>query len=142
MQIKAVCGILPGMNETPFKIIFWTNETNIYTATWRSRCCQLHRLARLNTSAWRYISWRQIWYICLTVVIFWICLRFRNVEMKYLKKAGICTPKYTASHWTYSTLVNIFSVYFFIEISLLLRFFWLLVCILVFVNKTKFVKVF
>ena len=59
---------LPGMDETPFKIIFWISETKIYTTNRRSRCCQLHRLARLNTSARRYISWAQIWNICLTVV--------------------------------------------------------------------------
>ena len=39
----AVCGILPEMNETPFKIIFRINAT-----TSRSRCCQLHRFARLR----------------------------------------------------------------------------------------------
>ena len=48
------------MNETPFKIIFWINETSIYTATLRSRCYQLHRLARLDPIARRYISWREI----------------------------------------------------------------------------------
>ena len=31
--IKAVCGILPQINETPFKIFFWINETSIYTTT-------------------------------------------------------------------------------------------------------------
>ena len=35
-----------------------------------------------------HISWRQIWYICLTVVIFWICLRFRNVGKKYVRKTS------------------------------------------------------
>ena len=83
-------------NETPFKTVFWINETKIYTTTWRSRCCQLHRVGRLNTAARRYISSRQIWNICLTMVIFWICLRFRNVEIEYLRKMGICIPKYTA----------------------------------------------
>ena len=62
-QIKAACGLLPEMNETLFEIFFRINETNIYTATWRSRSSQLHRLARLNASAKRYISWRQIWYM-------------------------------------------------------------------------------
>ena len=81
---------------SPFKTFLWINETNIYTTSWRSRCSQSYRLARLNTSTRRYISWRQIWYICFTVVIFWICLRFRNVETKYLRKIGICIPKYTA----------------------------------------------
>ena len=76
------------------KYFFLINETNIYTTAWRWRCGQLHRLARLNTRVRRYISWRQIWYVCLTVVI---CLRFRNVEIiKYLRKIGICIPKYTA----------------------------------------------
>ena len=32
------------------------------------------------------LACRQIWYICLTVVIFGVCLRFRNVEIKYLRK--------------------------------------------------------
>ena len=103
-QIKAACRLLPGVNETLFKIFFWINETNIYTTTWSSRCSQSQRFARLNTSASRYISWRQIWYICLTVVIFWLCLRFRNVEIKYLRKIGVCIPKYTTLHWTYSAL--------------------------------------
>ena len=75
---------------------FWINETNIYTTTWWSRCSQLHRLTRLNPSARRYILWRQIWYICVTAVIFWIFLRFRDVEIKYLRKISICIPKYTA----------------------------------------------
>ena len=43
---------------TPFKIILWINETSIYATSWRSRCYQLHRLARLNTRARRYISRR------------------------------------------------------------------------------------
>ena len=72
---------------------FLINETKICTVTWRSRCCQLHSLARLNTSYRRYISWRQFWDICLIVVIFWICLRFRNVEIKYLRKMGISLKK-------------------------------------------------
>ena len=32
-KIKAACGLLLEMNETLFKIIFWINETNIYTTT-------------------------------------------------------------------------------------------------------------
>ena len=32
-------------------------------------CCQLQRLARLNTSAERYTAWRQNWNIFLIVVI-------------------------------------------------------------------------
>ena len=31
MQTKVVSGLLPEMNETPFEIIFWINETKIYT---------------------------------------------------------------------------------------------------------------
>ena len=31
--MKAACGLLPEMNEIPFKIIFWINETNIYMTT-------------------------------------------------------------------------------------------------------------
>ena len=95
-QFKAVFGILPEMNETPFKIIFWINQTNIYTTTWRYRCCQLHRPAHLNTNAKRFISWRQIRHICLTLEIFWKCFRFRNVKRKYIRKIGIRIPKYTA----------------------------------------------
>ena len=78
------------------KYFFWINEANIYRKTWRSRHSQLHRLTRLNTSTRSHVSWRQIWYICLTVLIFWICLRFRNVEVKYLRKISICIPKYNA----------------------------------------------
>ena len=37
---------------------------------WMCRCCQLHRLACLNTSARRCIAWRWNWNICHTVVIF------------------------------------------------------------------------
>ena len=29
--IKASWEVLPGMNQKPFKIIFWINETKIYT---------------------------------------------------------------------------------------------------------------
>ena len=114
------------MNETPYKIIFWINETKIYATTWRSRLCRLDRLARLNTSARRYISWRQIWYICLTVVIFWVCLRFRNVEMKDLRKMGICIQKNTACHWTFYALQDWKRYFrwicFCLEIGLLFRF--------------------
>ena len=53
-ESKAACG------QTPFKIFFWINETNIYTTIGRSRYSQLHRLERLNTSASRYISWKKI----------------------------------------------------------------------------------
>ena len=103
-KFKAACGLFSEMNETSFKIFFWINETKIYTTTWRSRCCQLHSLALLNTSAGKYISWRQFCNICLTVVIFWICLRLRNTEIKYLRKVGICIPNCTAKDWTYSAL--------------------------------------
>ena len=92
------------MDETSFTIIFWINESEIYTATWRSMCCQLLSLSRLNISAKRYISWRQIWNISLTVVIYWICLRFTNIEIKYLRMMGICIPKYTAERWNYFVL--------------------------------------
>ena len=34
--------------------------------------------------------------ICLAVVIFCTCLRFRNIEIKYLREIGICIPKYIA----------------------------------------------
>ena len=78
------------------KYLFLISETKIYTTTWRSRCCQLHRVESLNISARRYISCRQIWNICLTVVTFWVYLRFRIVEIEYLRKMGICIPKYTA----------------------------------------------
>ena len=67
------------------------------------KCCQLHRLARLKTSTRRYI-WRQNWNICLTVAVFWICLRLRNIEGKCLRKMGSCILKYTVQHWTYSRL--------------------------------------
>ena len=121
-QIRAVCGILPEMNETPFKIFFffWTNETSIYTTTWRSRCCQLHRLARLNTNARRYISWRRNWYIYLTVVIFWICLRFSEMSQKdrHFDSKIHCL---TLDLFCTAVLGTIFfSVNFFLEISLLI----------------------
>ena len=31
--MKAACGLSTEMNETPFRIFFWINETNIYTTT-------------------------------------------------------------------------------------------------------------
>ena len=45
-------------------------QTKIYTKSeGLARFCQLHRLARLNTSVRRYIARRQNWNICLTVVM-------------------------------------------------------------------------
>ena len=119
---------LPDMYETPFKIIFWINKTSIYTTTWRTRCSQKHRLACLNTSARRYISWKHIWYICLTVVIFWICLRFRNVgknmsERRVLNSKIHCLTLDLLCATVSRTIF--FSVYFFLEISLFFRFFGL-----------------
>ena len=68
---------------------------NLYNI-WRFKCCQLYRFAVLGTSRRRYISLRQNWNICLIVVIFWICLRFRNIEIKYLGKMDIWIPKDSA----------------------------------------------
>ena len=31
-------------------------------------------------------------------------LKFRNIEIIYLRKMGICILKYTAQHWTYCAL--------------------------------------
>ena len=91
-QIKTAWDIfLDKLDKNPYKI-------------WRFRCCRLHRLACLNTSARRYIAWRQNSNICLTVVIIWICLGFRNIGIRYFRKMGICIPKYTAEQWEYSAL--------------------------------------
>ena len=78
-------------------------DQNLYKI-WSSRCCQLHRLAHPSTSTRRYTAWRQNWNICLTMVKLWLCLRFKNTEVKYLRKRGICIPKYIAEHLTYSAL--------------------------------------
>ena len=51
------------------------------------------------------------WDTCLTVVI-QICLKFRNIRIKYFRKMGICIPKYTAEHWTYSAM-QYWELYFF-----------------------------
>ena len=42
----------------------------------------IDRSARLNTSARRYKASRQNWNNHLTLVIFWVCLRFRNIEIR------------------------------------------------------------
>ena len=127
------------------KYFFWINETSIYTTTWRSKCCQLHSFARLNTGASTYMSWRQIWYISLTVVIFWICLRFRNVEITISERQVFAFQ---------NTLLNIgptlycstgnatFFCLFLPRNQFTFQIFWALSIIIVFVNKTKFVKVF
>ena len=86
------------------------------------KCCQLHRLVRLKISTRRYI-WRQNWNICFSVAVFWICLRFRNIKGKYLRKMGSFILKYTAKHWTYSRLQYWKRYFFRIDFALKLVYF-------------------
>ena len=39
---------------------------------------------------------RQNWNICLTVILLWICWRFRYMEIKFFREMGTCIEKYTA----------------------------------------------
>ena len=59
--------------------LLWTSKIHNYSDV-LVRCCQWHRLARFITSGWRYIAWRKNRNIFMTVVILWLCLRFRNIK--------------------------------------------------------------
>ena len=94
------------------EIFFWINWTKIYTKSEDlAKCCQLHRLA--CQEVYRILT---NWNICLTVVTLWICLRFRNIEIKYFRKVSIFILKYCLT-LDLSCTVELGTLYFFMFVS-------------------------
>ena len=105
----------------------------------RCRFCQLHRLKRLNTSAGRYISWRQNWNVLMIGNILNM-FEIRKYWNKISQKDGYLHSKIHCL--TLSLLCNValgtlrfFSAFFCYEISFCYE---IHVCV---VNKTKFIQV-